>query len=84
MKRRLSLKFVKEAAREMLLSVEKVGRNRYEIFNNATSVVVCGGLNKVAEAILGNNWQQLTGYTARINVQCRERDLNTEYKPLPE
>ena len=57
-KHRLSLKFVKESARELLLSVEKIGRNRYEIFNNVKSVIVCGGLAKVAEAILGNDWQQ--------------------------
>lgn len=51
--KRLSLKFVKESAQELLLSVEKIGRNKYEIFNSNVSIVVYGGLTKVAEAILG-------------------------------
>lgn len=70
--KRLSLKFVKESAQELLLSVEKIGRNKYEIFNSNVSIVVFGGLSKVVEVILGNDWKQRTGYSARIN------------KPLPE
>ncbi len=57
--KRLTLKVVKECARELLLSVEKVGKDKYEIFNSNVSVVVYGGLSKVAE-ILGYNTPRLS------------------------